>query len=179
MNTITINLKPMSFIVDGDTEEEMLENAKKEMVKELGVEFPYFTYSVNSEDVLKEEDAYIGTIVKDEKGNIGIISDIKYKNKMPVVVTMKKGLTVVGTYNAFKLSDKSFEDARYIRSKGMKEVWNPGDTGYIRVDGIIREVIVGFKQKDQYLLYAINGKGIHYKVPDYRIDFVLKEEKPD
>ena len=176
---VTLNLSAMNFIVEGKDDAELIANAKKAMIEALKVSFPHVTYSISDDDVLNEKDARPGTIVKDEDGKLGIITAYKPNNKRPIAVTYANGVRVDGYFSNFKLAEVTFEEARYKRREFEKPEWAEGNSGYLKIKDKIAEVVIGKKEGKSRLVYIINGKGMHYKLPEATIKALLKDEKSE
>ncbi|MCU4835381.1 hypothetical protein OCF61_21330 [Bacillus cereus] len=56
MKSVTLSLTPTTFVVTGDTKEEMLANAKKAFIEQVSKNlFPHIKYSINDADALTKE----------------------------------------------------------------------------------------------------------------------------
>jgi len=177
--TITIQLDSMSFVVDGTSNEELLENAKREMMKQLSIKFPHFSYEISDADVLSLENAHPGVIVKDSKGKLGIITSVNPKNKRPINVTFKGSISVAGTPQCFKLDNSTFDKARSVRPDYQTDDWYEGDSGYLKNKTDLIEVVVGKKVRGKYLVFMINNAGKGFQLTDQQLKGLLKDNKND
>ncbi|WCK57516.1 hypothetical protein PP175_25965 (plasmid) [Aneurinibacillus sp. Ricciae_BoGa-3] len=171
--SVTITLSPMTFVVKGKTNEELVENAKQAMLEQLQKQFPSIAVSINDANVLTDEQATPGTIVATKEG-IGIITAL---NEKTINVTLTAHRMVQGAPQAFKLSTATFEEARSKRADWMKPNWSEGDTAYLKNKGNIEEVVVGKKSGSKFKVYIINGGGVHYTLTEQQMNAILRDEK--
>lgn len=183
--TVTISLKEISVVVDGENDKELLANAKKAVVEQINTKFPSCTYSISGVGALSFETAYPGTIVSDNNGDLGIVTGV---NQKTINVTLTGGRGVYGAPNLFSVSEATFEEARSKRrnfnienvttgeSSSLNCGWYEGDTGYLKVKDNERQVVVGKKAGKKYKLYLINEKGASYTVTEEQLKACLKDE---
>lgn len=182
---ITITLDPITVVIEGKTDKELLENAKIEMIKQIQIQFPHFSYSVDSADALTFENSHEGSIVETKEGAFGIITGV---NKKSINVTLTGGRSMQGAPQYYKLSDVSFEKARSKRmmhsltNTGDGKVseffmeWSEGETGYLKVKDGIKEVVIGKKAGSKYSVYIVNGKGAKYTLTEAQLKSFLRDE---
>jgi hypothetical protein len=175
MKTVTMTLNPISVKVEGNTKEEILQNAKREIIKQLEKQFPHFSYSVSEGEVLTMDKARIGTIVEDDKGNIGIITGV---NQKTISVIYNDDRHVQGSPQLFKLSAATFEEARSKRPEWMKEtnMWSQGNTGYLKNNGEFIPVVIGKSKGNKYKLYTINNDSKFYTIVESQLKSLVDEE---
>ncbi|MES5957140.1 hypothetical protein QCI42_27885 [Bacillus fungorum] len=69
MKSVTLSLTSTTFVVTGDTREEMIANAKKAFIEQVSKNlFPHIKYSINDADALTMETSFPGLIVETEEG---------------------------------------------------------------------------------------------------------------
>lgn len=194
--TVTISLDRMALVVEGANEKELLENAKKELIKQLGIKFPNFTYNINDADALSLEDAFPGTIVENAQGQKGIITYVNPSRKRPLNVTFAGGITYEMIPQGLKLSNATFEEARYIRPSmnvnimrtpgelmnGAKEhttvnIWYEGDSAYLKNKGEIFELVIGKTTRTKYPAYIVNGCGRSFSLTENQLHLLKKTKE--
>lgn len=175
MKTVTIQLNPISVKADGKTKEEIIANAKKELIKQLEKQFPVCSYSISEGDVLTMDKAHPGTIVQDEKGMKGIITGV---NTKAISVMYSNNSHVQGSPQLFKLSNATFEEARSKRDEFMvkSNMWSEGNTGYLNNNGTLIPVVVGKSKGKKYKLYPINGEGSHYALVESQLKSLVDQK---
>lgn len=174
--TVTITLKPISVIAEGASNEELLENAKSALIKQLEEKFPSYSYSVNDADSLTFETVKIGFIVESNQGDKGIVTAI---NKKTINVTLKGGIGVQGGPQAFKKSEATFEEARSNRGESLEDEFYEGNSGYLKTPDGIKEVVIGKVAGAKYKLYPINGEGGFYTLTVSQLKAFLKNTKQE
>lgn len=185
---ITITLSPISVVVEGNTDKELIENAKTEIIKQMELKFPHFSYAVDSADALTLQNVFEGAIVETKEGAYGIITGV---NKKTINVTLTGGRGVQGAPQAFKSSDISFEKARSkrrmhsltnsedgIKSEFLME-WSEGETGYLKAKDGVKEVVIGKKAGKKRYVYIVNGKGARFTLTDAQLESFLKDERSE
>ncbi|WP_028393979.1 cupredoxin domain-containing protein [Bacillus cihuensis] len=174
MKSVTLTLAPATFVVNGNSNEELLENAKKALTEQLTNSiFPHITYAINDADVLTHESAFPGMIVETNNGDKGIITAVNRKN---LNVTLTKHRSVSGPPQAFKKSSATFSDARSLRHEIMKPDWFEGDTGYIKTREGIREFVVGKKSGKKTKIHII-GLNKFVSLTEEQMEIHLKDNK--
>ena len=174
--TVTFTLQPVSVNATGATQEELLENAKKELIKQLEGKFPSYSYSVNDTDSLTFDTVKIGLIVETKDGDKGIVTAL---NKKTINVTLTGGRNVQGAPQAFKKSDATFEEARSKRESSIGEDFYEGHSGYLKTNDGIKEVVLGKSSGAKYKLYPVNGEGGFYTLNIAQIKSFLKDTKEE
>ncbi|MEI2357874.1 hypothetical protein [Mesobacillus zeae] len=174
---MTLTLAPTTLIVNGNTDEELFENAKKAFVEQLEKsEFPHITYSINDEDVLSIDTALPGLIVETKSGDKGIITAVNKKN---INVTLTGHKNVSGPPQAFKKSFATFEEARSKRAEIMKPDWFEGDTGYIKAADAIHKIIVGKKSGQKRKVHIVDGLNQLFILTEQQMASYLKDDKSE
>jgi hypothetical protein len=168
---VTLDLSPLTLIVQGKDKKELLENAKKAFIEQLAKKFPAITYSINDADALTIDIIQIGQIVECEKGK-GIV---KGKTKNRVSVTLSNSHSFSADPGYFKRCSATFEEVRSRRPDFMKDIWFEGQSAYLKTRDKIVEVIVG-KMNKNVKLYVVGGNGVHYSVPEEQLNRLLKDE---
>lgn len=173
--TVTIILPAISVTVSGANENELLENAKLAVAKQLSDgDFPRLSYSINSSDSLTIDTVKEGMIVEVDS-KVGIVTAVNKKN---ILVTYSSGITVQGPPTAFVQSTKSFDEARSRRLEHDKSIsfWKLGDSGYLAHKGEVYEVVIGKMVRNKAKIHVVNGdKG--FTVDSDVLDKVIKDEK--
>jgi hypothetical protein len=173
---LTFHLNPVTVIVTGATEKELIENAKKAVIFQMQLKFPKFQCSISDLSALTLETAFPGMIVEDSKdGILGIVTSIG-KNRLYVTLTGNRDVS--GDARLFKKSNASFEEARSRREDFMKNLWTEGDSCYGKVNGEIKELVVGKKVGKKWQLWIINGDGKGISITESQLS-LLKEEKSE
>ncbi|PLS19460.1 hypothetical protein CVD28_03320 [Bacillus sp. M6-12] len=173
---VTLILDPVTIIVEGKTDKELLENAKKAYIEQLEKQFPHFSYSVNEADVLTFDTVKVGMVVENKSGEKGIVTSL---NKKTINVTLTGHRAVQGAPQAFKKSSATFDESRSKRHEFMKPDWTEGDTGYLETKERIVEVVVGKKAGAKFKVYEVNGSGGHYTLDSKQIQAFLKDDKTE
>lgn len=176
LQTVTLNLAPVTIKVSGNTREELLVNAKKALVAQLSAEsmLRITSYTVGAADALDFETVFTGQIVESSDGKLGIVSQV---NKKTIYVTYTTGATVQGPPTLFKASEATFEEARKQRTAGEKEInfWSTGFSGYIKVKDEILPVLVGKITKAKVKLHIV-GTTKYLSVTEAQMEKLLKDE---
>ncbi|WP_182102450.1 hypothetical protein [Niallia taxi] len=176
---VTLTLNPVTVEVKvkkNSSDHEIIEAAKKEVLKSLAVKFPGVTYTIGEENAITASNAQPGIIVETNDGEKGIITGVNAKT-IDVTLTGHRGLR--GPHGAFKKSSAPFEEARSKRQKWQIESneWLEGDSGYLDVQGNLVPVVVGKSKGKKYKLYTINSeKGAHYTVEENQLRFLKDDE---
>jgi hypothetical protein len=173
---ITLALDPVTLVVEGKTEKEQLENAKKALITQLEKQFPHYSYSINDADVLTFDNVKVGMIVETKEGDKGIVTSLN-KKTINVALTGHRG--VQGPPQAFKVSSATFEEARSNRDEFMKPDWREGDTGYLVTKDKVVEAVVGKKSGAKFKVYEVNGSGGHYSLDSKQIQAFLKDHESE
>lgn len=178
LKTVTLTLATASFKVEGKTNEELLENAKKAMAEQLtnGI-FPQITYGVHDADVLSFETAFEGQIVESTEGRLGIVTRV---NKKTIQVTYVNHITVAGSPQGFKTTNATFEQARSKRSETDKKVnyWTEGHSGYVKTADGIHEIVVGKTTRGKVKLHIV-GTTRYFPLSEHEMARHLKDEKSE
>ena len=172
---VTLSLASASFVVEGNTNEELLENAKIAMAEQLATgKFPHITYSISDANALTFENAFPGQIVESKDGNIGIVTGV---NKKTINVTYTNNRSVQGSPGIFKLSNVPFEQARSKRRNSSIEMdyWMEGESGYFKNDGEIHEVVIGKITRGKAKVHVVNTKS-SFTLPEEKLSFYIKNE---
>lgn len=177
---ITITLRPISVVVEGKDERELLENAKRSLIEQLNQYFPPYSYSINDADALDFSNVTPGMIVQDNRKTLGIITAV---NEKTINVALAGGRLVQASPQLFQPSDATFEEARSRRitndvTKEMN-IWREGDSGYMKSKYGIDPVVVGKKPVKKYKLFIVNGGGRHFSVTEDQLHAFMKEEKEE
>ncbi len=176
LKSVTLSLAPTTFVVTGETKEEMLANAKKAFIEQVSKNlFPHIKYSINDADALTMETSFPGLIVETEEGLKGIITAIKRKT---IDVMLAGHLDANGEPQAFKKSNASFEEARSIRCESSKPNWEEGDSGYLKTKDGIQPIVVGKTMKQGTLLHII-GTNKSVSLTPIELLLYLKDNKED
>lgn len=176
LQSVTLNFAPVTIKVSGETNAELLENAKKAFVDQLSADtMPHInSYSVGAADALSFETATIGKIVESKDKKLGIISQV---NKKTIYVTYTNGATVSAPPTFFEPSKATFEEARSRRGPSEKEMnfWSAGYSGYIKVKDEILPVIVGKLAKSKVKLHVV-GTTQFLPVTEAQMEKLLKDD---
>lgn len=178
LKTVTLTLVTTSYKVEGKNNEELLENAKKAMAKQLsnGI-FPQITYGIHHSDVLSFDSVFAGQIVESLEGKPGIVTGV---NKKTIHVTYVNHISVSNSPQVFKSSDASFEQARSKRSEIDKKInyWAEGYSGYIKTADGIHEIVVGKTIRGKVKLHIVGTKR-YFPLSENEILKHLKDEKSE
>lgn len=172
---VTITLASASFIVEGNTDMELLENAKKAMAEQLATgKFPQITYSINDSNALSINNVLPGKIVESKDGNVGIVTGV---NKKTINVTYTNHRSVQGPPENFKTSDIPFEQARSKRKNAGIEIdfWFEGYSGFFKNKGEIHEVVIGKITRGKAKVHVVNTNS-SYSIPEDKLSFYIKDE---
>ncbi len=155
LKSVTLSLAPTTFVVTGETKEEMLENAKKAFIEQVSKSlFPHISYSINDADALTLETSFPGLIVETEDGLKGIVTAVKRKT---IDVMLAGHLDANGEPQAFKKSNATFEEARSIRCESSKPNWAEGDSGYLKTGEGFKPIVVGKTTTQKTILHIIGA----------------------
>jgi len=169
---VTLTLEPITLVVTGNNNAQLLANAKKKLIKQLTQEVECTFGIKRAADTLTLSTAFPGLIVESNEEQIGIVTEVNAEN---IHVTLKNHIIVTGPPNLFKVSSASFEEARSKRSKIEGIFWEKGYTGYIQTNEGIREVIVGETYSHMIKLFIINGRK-SITLNEQQIKIFLKDE---
>ena len=176
LHSVTLNFAPVTIKVSGETNAELLENAKKAFVDQLSADtMPHInTYSVGAADALSFETATVGKIIESKDKKLGIISQV---NKKTIYVTYTNGATVSAPPTFFEPSKATFEEARSRRGPSEKEMnfWSAGYSGYIKVKDEILPVLVGKLAKGKVKLHIV-GTTQFLPVTEAQMEKLLKDD---
>ena len=178
LKTVTLTLATASFKVEGNTNEELLENAKKAMAEQLTQgNFPHITYGVHDSSVLSFENVFEGQIVESTEGRLGIVTVV---NKKTIHVTYTNHITVGGSPQGFKPSTATFEQARSKRDEADKKTnyWAEGHSGYIKTADDIYEIVVGKRVRGKVKLHIV-GTTRFFPLSEHEMLRHLKDEKSE
>ena len=177
--TVTLTLASATFVVEGNNDKELLENAKKAMAEQLlNREFPHITYSITDLDSLTFDKVYAGQIVETDKdGTLGIVTGV---NKKTINVTLINHRNISGAPQFFKTSKATFEEARSKRDEGYKKInfWSEGYSGYFKNHEGIHEVVVGKMTRGKTKLHIVNTRK-YFSVSENQLESLLKDEKAE
>ncbi|MEC3515755.1 hypothetical protein P9135_29080 [Bacillus thuringiensis] len=155
LKSVTLSLAPTTFVVTGDTKEEMLANAKKAFIEQVSKNlFPHISYSINDADALTLETSFPGLIVETEDGLKGIVTAVKRKT---IDVMLAGHLDANDEPQAFKKSNATFEEARSIRCESSKLNWEEGDSGYLKTGEGFKPVVIGKTNTKKTTLHIIGA----------------------
>lgn len=172
---VTLTLASASFVVEGNTDKELLENAKKAMAEQLTTgKFPHITYSINDANALSFDNVLPGKIVESKDGNVGIVTGV---NKKTIAVTYTNHRSVLGPPENFKASDIPFEQARSKRKHSSIETdfWYEGNSGYFKNKGEVHEVVIGKISRGKAKVHVVNTSSA-YSIPEDKLSFFIKDE---
>jgi hypothetical protein len=173
--SVTLTLDSITFKVNGNSTEELVQNAKIALAEQLSSgKFPSVTYSIGDANALSIETAYAGLIVESNDGKIGICTAV---NKKTIHVTYQNHISVAGSPTIFKASSAKFEEARSKRRDADKKLnwWSEGFTGYLKTGEGIIPVVVGKTKGGKTRLEVINEKS-YYSVSEQLMNRDLKDE---
>lgn len=149
--TITLYFSPVNVCLDvteGLSEKEMLYLAKQEAVKSIEREnFHDFKYSVVDGSVMDDNDLQIGRPVKlKDSGDIGIIYDIKPKQKLPIKIVLQNGQMINASKAILEKASRKTSIEKLIKGrldweKEMNE-WYPGKTAFLVTKKGITPVVI-------------------------------------
>ena len=174
--SVTLTLAPISFVVEGNNDKELLEQAKKAMAAQLVTgKFPYITFNVDDADALTLDTVFAGQVVESHDGNVGIVVAVNKKN---IKVTYTGHRTVSGPPQLFKPSTACFEEVRSKRTSYHKEAgyWDEGYSGYLKTNEGIHEVVVGKMTRGNIKLHVINTKKF-LSTNENRLRLILRDER--
>lgn len=169
--TITFQLSPISVLVNvtGElSDKEIAELGKKEVIKQLSEKFPFYEYSVVSGQVIEDTDIKPGRPVKlKDSGEIGIIYEVKPKQKFPIKIVLESGQTIGCTKLALEKTTKKIKIEKLIkgREKWEKELggWHTGKTAFfVNRDRIIPVVLTAGKSNVKAYIVDHEAKGEFY-----------------
>ncbi|MEK5209741.1 hypothetical protein [Psychrobacillus sp. FSL H8-0510] len=172
---VTLTLASASFVVEGNTNEELLENAKKAMAEQLAIgKFPFINYRINESNSLTIDKVLPGMTVESEDGDVGIIT-AKYKVKIDV--TFANNRSVQGSASIFKSCDIPFEQARSKRSDSSikAEFWTKGNSGYFKNKGEIHKVVIGKLTGGKAKVHVVNSD-VYFTIPVEKLSHYIKDE---
>lgn len=175
--TVTLTLAPVSLTVSGNSNEELLAQAKLALAEQLkdGV-FPHITYGVYDADALTFDTVAAGQIVESNDGKLGIVTGV---NKKTIHVTYKNGQSVAGSPQGFKASDATFEEARFERNASYKgDMWFEGTGAYLQNKDGIHEVVIGKITRGKAKLHIVNTTR-YFSVAEDLLNKVLKDQKSE
>lgn len=175
LKSVTLTLATASFLVEGKTDKELLENAKIAMAEQLtNGQFPYITYGISDANALTIDKVSPGKIVESTEGRLGIVTGVN-KNRMNV--TYVNNISVLAPPENFKSSDATFEQARSKRSESYKKVdfWDMGLTGYFKNKGVIHEVVIGKITRGKAKVHVINSSET-YSIQEKDLSHYIKDE---
>lgn len=174
--SVTLTFAPVTVNVSGDTNEKLLENAKKEFINNLSsANMPSIhSYHISAAEELSLDTVFAGQIVESLDGKLGIVS---HKNKETINVMLSTGLTVTGSPILFKPSDARFNKARYRRTREDKALnnWAAGHSGYIKDDFGRHPVIVGKISRSKVKVYIIGANEFTTFTKDQLEQYVMDE----
>ncbi|MDX1699618.1 MAG: hypothetical protein R3250_03320 [Melioribacteraceae bacterium] len=172
---VTLTLATASFLVNGETDKELLENAKKAMAEQLSRgDFPQITYGINDPNALTFDNVLPGLIVESKDGKVGIVTGV---NKKTINVTYNNHVSVQGSPHLFKKSDVPFEQARSKRRDASitVDMWMEGESGYLNNKGEIHKVVIGKTTRDKTKVHVVNSSS-SYSIPEKNLSHFIKDE---
>lgn len=169
--TITFQLSPISVVVNisGElTDKEIAELGKKEVIKKLSMKFPFYEYSVVNGHVIEDTEVIPGRPVKlKDSGEIGIIYEVKPKQKFPIKIVLENGQTVGCTKVALEKASNKTKVEKLIRGREQweKEMgeWYTGKTAFLlNQNKIIPVVLTAGRSNVKAFVVDHEAKGNFY-----------------
>ncbi|WP_394555920.1 hypothetical protein C1N61_32595 (plasmid) [Priestia aryabhattai] len=174
MQKVILYLDPIEVVVEeGETVEELLENAKNATKEQIKEKFPRFQYSLVEPNALSMEKAKPGMVVEVD-GEVGIITVLNRKN---IKVVISGNRLINGSPEAFKLSDKTYKEAMVPRRimEGMQDYFCEGDCGYISYNGEEIPVVIGKQVRGKYQLWNLEKLGVYYSLANEQLVKLFKD----
>ena len=170
-------------VADRNDRKDLLEKARAEFINQISQEgkFPAFSYSVSDANSLTFDNAYVGKVVVDKKNNEeALITGINPKS---IDVVTQEGKMLRGGPSCFEVVDeKNYDVTKIMRQRHdfdkQSNYWDEGNTGYLVANKEIHSVVIGKSRGKTTKAYKINGNGVHYKLQDQHLRFLVdtKEE---
>lgn len=171
---VVFHFNPISVVAKGKNEKELLENAKKEFIKQIQKEFPHFQYSFSDANALSLQTAKGGMIIETIEGEFGIITRTTAKK---VYAVLTGGRVVSANAEFFKESNKSFEQVRSKRKGEELGMFFEGDSGFLKVqDGKIA-VVISNETKGKFKAYSVEKPGSFYTVTEQQLKSFFSDER--
>lgn len=171
--TITFQLSPISVVVnvpDDLTDKEMAELGKREVIKQMSKKFPFFEYSVVDGQVIGDTDVKPGRPVKlKDSEDIGIIYEVKPKQKYPIKIVLQNGQTVGCTRVALEKASKKIKIEKLIKGRKQREKemgeWYTGKTAFfVNCENIIPVVLTAGKSNVKAYKVDHEAEGEFYRL---------------
>lgn len=169
--TITFQLSPISVVVNitGElSDKEIAELGKKEVIKQLSKKFPFYEYSVVNGQVIEDTDVKPGRPVKlKDSGEIGIIYEVKPKQKFPIKIVLGNGQAVGCTKVALEKASKKTKIEKLIKGREQREKemggWHTGKTAFfVNRDKVIPVVLTAGKSNVKAYVVDHEAQGEFY-----------------
>ncbi|MCA1066041.1 hypothetical protein QTG56_25880 (plasmid) [Rossellomorea sp. AcN35-11] len=164
--------------------DEVLELAKKELIKQMKEEFPKFRYRLADGEAMNLSEAGTGQLVKyKEKDEFAIITAVKPTTKHPIHVRSESG-SFKAVSNVFELVKDEKEVEEVLNKKLFKKqydfMWTEGDVGYFLNKGEASPVVIGgtTRGKTRVFNFGIKTDGRYYSLDEQSMKriFETKEE---
>lgn len=169
--SVRIELDPISVVVNVNDEvkdSEVLELAKKAVIKQLEEKFPYFKYSITEGKVIDDLDVIPGRIVKmKSSGEIGIIFEVKPGTKYPISIALPNNKIIKCTKEALEKASGKIKVEKLIQGRDNLGIqlneWLSGTTAFfVNGNEIIPVVINKARTKLKAYIVGHKVKGSYY-----------------
>lgn len=171
--SVRLELDPISVVVnvnDGAKNPEVLELAKKALIKQLEEKFPYFKYLITEGKVIDDSDIFPGRIVKvKSSGDIGIIFEVKTGTKYPIHVTLPNNKLINFTKEALEKASGKMKVEKLIQGRDSIGIqlneWMSGTTAFfVNGNEIIPVIINKARTKVKAYIVGHKVKGSFYTI---------------
>ncbi len=178
--TVLMDVKEISVkfeVNEKATDKEILEQAKKEYIKQISSKFPAVTYNISNGDTLDFSNVYVGKVVKDSpNGSYGVITKVNAKT---IYVSFQKGM-LKGHPSAFEPAEEKIDAEKIMweRHESQKKLdyWSVGDVAYLvdKKENKIVPVVLAKTTGGKYQFFRINEKiNTYYNLPESYLKIMI------